>query len=420
MNPPVQARQRLDLYLATQALGVRHAADVVLEETNGRLIRVGFRYRPDYIAEHHAFSIDPAQLPLREGEFVLSCSAGSPAFIDDYLPDLWGRRVLTRLAALRQRRRYDANSVIDSLALMGGSRIGALCLVPEGAEPVYDIGQPVERLGDAEQAAQHIDDPGGAGLPLHDPDIAGLVYLANSGTGVGGARPKALLYDDTHYRLAKFNRRHGDDYNNARVELACLRMARSAGLDVGDGRVEPGINGREVLLLERFDIDAPTVRHHLITVNGLLKTPASQSDIGAPFRYDNVHDILQRYSVDIGRDITRLVTLMLFNSSINNTDDHERNVSLIHRGDGFRLAPAYDLVPSIVTGAYHAAGFGWRPNPPTPTEATRLGRIFGLSKGNVAAIADRVVEAIADWPLHAEAAGVSDHDRDLVARYLRR
>jgi len=109
---------------------------------------------------------------------------------------------------------------------------------------------------------------------------------------------------------------------------------------------------------------------------------------------------------------------MLFNSSINNTDDHERNISLIHRGDGYCLAPAYDLVPSIVTGAYHAAGFGWRPNPPTPAEAKSLGRISGLPKGDVAAIADRVVEAIADWPLDAEAAGVSDRDRELVARYL--
>lgn len=133
MNPPVQARQRLDLYIATQALSVRHAADVVLEENNGRLIRVGFRYRPDYIAEHHAFSIDPAQLPLREGEFVLSCSAGSPAFIDDYLPDLWGRRVLTRLAALRQRRRYDANSVIDSLALLTSSSTKRRWRIPYAA-----------------------------------------------------------------------------------------------------------------------------------------------------------------------------------------------------------------------------------------------------------------------------------------------
>jgi len=111
MAPPGQVRQRLDLYLATQALGVRHAADVVLEENNGRLVRVGFRYRPDYVADDHAFSIDPAQLPLREGEFTFSCSAGSPAFIDDYLPDLWGRRILTPLAAQRQRRQAQGTSL---------------------------------------------------------------------------------------------------------------------------------------------------------------------------------------------------------------------------------------------------------------------------------------------------------------------
>ena len=419
MSPSGKVRQALDLYLATQSLGVFHAADVVLEEDHGRLTRVGFRYRPEYLSKHEAFSVDPAQLPLREVEFELKCSAGPPAFIDDYLPDLWGRRILTRLAAQRERRRYDANSVIDSIALMGGSRIGALCLVQKGEEPVYDIGQPITRLKDAEQAAQHVDDPAGTELPLDDPDIAGLVYLANSGTGVGGARPKALLYDDAGYLLAKFNRRHGDDYNNARVELACLRMARSAGLDVGDGRVAPGINGREVLLLDRFDIEAPTARHHLITTNGLLKNPASQSDIGSTFRYDDVREILQRYSVAIGRDLEQLVKLMLFNRSIKNTDDHERNISLIHRGDDYRLAPAYDLVPSIVTGAYHAAGFGWQPNPPGPSEEKRLGRIFGLSKGVVTAIADQVTAAVADWPVHAETAGVSERDSELVVRYLR-
>ncbi len=415
-----QTRQRLDLYLATRSLGVCHAADVVLQEENGSLTRMGFRYRPQYLESPRAFAIDPAQLPLREGETELTFRHGIPGFIDDYLPDLWGRRILARLAARDQRRRYDANSVIDSLALMGGSRIGAVSLVPAGEDPVYDIGQPLARLAEAEHAAQQIDDPAGTSIALLDqPDMAGLVYLANSGTGVGGARPKALLYDDRGYYLAKFNRRRDDDYNNARVELACLSMARDAGLAVGTGRVTPGINGREVLLLERFDLEEPTARSHLITVNGLLKNPATQADIGAPFRYDDIHEIVQRHSVDIGRDLRQLLALMLFNSSINNTDDHERNASLIHSGDGYRLAPAYDLVPSIVTGAYHAAGFRWQTDPPRPSEARRMGRIFGLPRGDVDTIADRVIDAVARWTEHAEATGVAESDAALVARHLR-
>ncbi|MBT3347251.1 MAG: hypothetical protein HOM84_04210 [Thiotrichales bacterium] len=42
--------------------------------------------------------------------------------------------------------------------------------------------------------------------------------------------------------------------------------------------------------------------------------------------------------------------------TINNNDDHERNFSLIYRMDdnnhsGYRLSPAYDMVPSIVPAA---------------------------------------------------------------------
>ena len=135
-----------------------------------------------------------------------------------------------------------------------------------------------------------------------DMDEMSLLYLANAGTGVGGARPKALLYDDAGCYVAKFNRLSHDSYNNARVELACLTMAKAAGLDVGAGRVITGINDREVLLLERFDMVGPA-RQHLVTVNGLLKEPATQQDSGSAFRYDDICDLLRRYSGCIERDL---------------------------------------------------------------------------------------------------------------------
>ena len=89
------------------------------------------------------------------------------------------------------------------------------------------------------------------------------------------ATPKALLHDSCGAYIAKFNRLSADNYNNARVELACLNMARAAGLDVGQGKVHGGINGREVLLLDRFDVLPGGDRKHLISINGLLKEPAT-------------------------------------------------------------------------------------------------------------------------------------------------
>src|SRR5699024_8007393 len=140
---------------------------------------------------------------------------------------------------------------------------------------------------------------------------------------------------------------------------------------------------------------------------------------GHGFRYDDVCDVLRRHSCQIDVDLPQLLRLMLFNSAINNTDDHERNFSLIHDGDGYRFAPAYDLVPSLVSGEYHAAGFGYAPNLPSPSAVARHGRIFGLPKATVAHIADQVQAAIKRWLVHASEAGLDEQEAERVKAYIR-
>jgi len=406
--------ERYDLHVSTPRLGQIHAADVAIQEEGGAVTRVGFRYRDAYLSAAGAFPLCPVQLPLSERERILDCRGAMPGFLDDYLPDRWGRRVLARLAFYRDQRKVNFNSAIDTLALLSSSRIGAISLAPRGAEPVFDLGSDIDRLATAELAAQHLDDVEFDGVEL---DEMSLLYLANAGTGVGGARPKALLHDAEGAYLAKFNRKTQDAYNNARVELACLLLARKAGLEAGGGRIQSGINGREVLLLDRFDL-ADGGRHHLVTANALLKDPSSQADVSV-FRYDDVFELLRSHSIDPKADLQQLLRLMLFNRAINNTDDHERNFSLINRGDGYRLSPAYDLVPSLTVGEYHAAGYGRRPDPPAPAEITGLGRVFNLPRPTVASIAEQVAHAVRHWPETAASVGVSEQDIDRVGRVLR-
>src|SRR5690554_1885872 len=159
-----------------------------------------------------------------------------------------------------------------------------------------------------------------------------------------------------------------------------------SGINIGQGKIITDINQRDVLLLERFDT-AGDARRHLITANGLLKQPNTQQDPGHSFRYDDLYKLLQRHSCNIEEELQQLLRLMLFNRAINNTDDHERNFSFIHTEQGYQLAPAYDLVPSMVVGEYHAAGFGYQPTPPTVSEAEKMGKIFGLSKDTVSTAA---------------------------------
>lgn len=412
-------KRKLDLYLNTPALGIVHAAEVVLAEEAGVLAKVGFRYRQEYLGNPHAFAIDPVQLPLRRAEVVFDCYAGLvPGFLDDYLPDDWGRKVLARIALYRDGRRLNRNSVLELLDVMeslDGAGIGAMRLNSPPHRLRFGLGENVQALADVEGAARRLED----GLPeTNNVEALSVFMLGNTGSRVGGARAKALLYDGQGAYLAKFNAGN-DRYNNARVELACLEMARAAGLDVGAGRVCGGVNDREVLLLDRFDVEGPCdARRHLVTVNALLKDPRTQADV-SPFRYDDIHDLLRRHSDSIEHDLDQLVRRMLFNAAIHNTDDHERNFSLIGDADGYRLSPAYDMVPSIVDEPFHAAGYRLKEYPPTPTEALRMGGIFGLTKSESIAIAEQVIDVVNRWPDFAAQAGVSEEDAMLVQRYFK-
>lgn len=116
-------RARLDVYLNSETFGTVHAADLVVLEAQAAVEKVGFRYRPAYLELPGAFAIDPLALPLGSEERQFDCRGGIPAFLDDYLPDAWGRQVLTYLAYYRDQNRFNANSVIDTLRLIGANRL---------------------------------------------------------------------------------------------------------------------------------------------------------------------------------------------------------------------------------------------------------------------------------------------------------
>ncbi len=411
-------KQRYDLYLNTRQTGLIKAAEAVLLESSGQLTNMGFRYTEAYREHSHAFALDPVQLPLASDEIEFHCAGGMPGILDDYLPDVWGRKVLATLSFYRDQRKLDRHSAIDMLSQLSNSRIGALQWTKPGEEPDYGMGCDIQFIKRAEIAAQTVDDP--ESISEHIDEVS-LLYLANAGTGIGGARPKALLFEKGTPYLAKFNRRSLDPYNNAKIELACLHMAREAGLHVYQGKVRSGINDRDVLLLERFDVvknNNDYTRRHLITINSLLKNQETQRDRGGVFRYDDIVDIVRMHSTNVETDLTQLLRMMLFNRAINNTDDHERNFSLIYDDEGYCMAPAYDIVPSLITGAYPVAGYQYSPAAPKPSEIASKGKIFGLPKTVVKRIADEVINSVEQWQKWAQQYDISDEDISSVSKVL--
>lgn len=390
-------------------------AMVALREENGVLEEFAFRYSAEYLSSKQGIPLDPVAISLQKEDIFLNCrSGGIPGILDDYLPDDWGRRVLTQLSFYKTGKRFSSKSPIDQLSLLGSNRIGAVKWANFGELPKTEDTVSINKIREAESLAQNIE----SGELPNSIDEYSLIYLANCGTGVGGARPKALIEDESTKYLAKFNRLTQDTYNNARVELACLNMAMDLNLTSHPGKIIDGINGREVLLLERFDING-NYRNHLVTVNALLKMKENQCDRGGAFRYDDVADLIKKYSIDPIKDLEQLFKLMLFNVAINNTDDHERNFSFIANSDGYTLSPAYDMVPSLSSGQYHVAGFGYSVNPPRPSEIKTSEKYFGLPKTVVKNSAEHVSTIVNNFEKYADNAGVSAQDFEVISKAIK-
>jgi serine/threonine-protein kinase HipA len=406
-----QRNASFDIYLNTFDTGIIHAASAVLVEDNHRLRQFAFRYTLAYLNHPKAFSLHP-HFPLQIGNFQQAC-IGLPGILDDYLPDAWGRRVLAKIAHHKHQIRLDENSPIDLLSYLSKAHIGALQWCSANALPSFNLGNHIGSVDLTEAVSVYIDDPKSQNDPMFQ-----HLYLANSGSGAGGARPKALFYDDEHAWLAKFNRKQ-DEYDNATVELSMLRLANALDLCVGNGTVIQTQSSRPTLLLERFDVTNDLQhRYHLISVNSLLKNNVSFEDKGGAFRYDDIAEIIQHHSYNVERDLEQLLRQMLFNSTINNTDDHERNFSFIIDHKGYALSPAYDMVPSLTVGEYPNASFEYSPFLPKATDlANNPRKVFGLSKGTVEAIAEQIATAPLLWPQIAQEVGVVESDCEKIIQY---
>jgi len=371
------------------------AGDMVCEiESSGRG-RGAFRYAPDYLNRSESFALDPVSLPLREGEFSVD-HPGVFGVFEDSLPDDWGRRLLVR----KHRIPLHQQNLPNLLLALGASGLGALSYndqgVPCHASPEASILH-LDRLVQAADAFERGENK--------NTDIN---LLLGAGSSPGGARPKALVYDegeDRHY-LAKFPSIK-DDVDVVRIELATMNLAARAGLAVPELRlVECG--SKPVLLVRRFDI-TPQGRLHMISLQTLLKVSGYYQ-----CRYADVLHVVRKVSADPQTDSERLFRQLVFNAVVHNTDDHLKNFWMVCDSKrGWRLSPAFDLVPDIGQRGEHVMFFDLDPVYPGRANLEKLGRSWGIP-GSVA-IVEQVFLAIAGWQEEFRACGVPSKD---ISRFM--
>jgi serine/threonine-protein kinase HipA len=386
---------RLDLWLTLTSGEKLRAAELVFgnADQHGRYASA-LRYTPEYLADTRAFPLDPASLPITPGDFSAAQLNAPLMALEDALPDDWGRRLLILRHGLPRGRQSEPHL----MQAQAGQGLGALSFHAPG-QPPEDATHAAAllELNALLDAAQRLEKEGSAAI-----DDTTRSLLA-AGSSPGGARPKVLVRDtDGTQWIAKFPSRR-DDVDMVGLEASSLELARLAGLEVPDFRLIELTDSRRALLVKRFDLTGQGGRHHMLSFRALLQASGYYV-----LRYLDLIDALRQYGANPERDVPRMYRQMVFNALLGNTDDHLKNFWLLADADGYRLSPAFDLLPDTGARREHVLLFDLTPSPPGPSELAVLGRKWGVS--GAAHICQEVEAAVARFAEIAAGNNVPESD----------
>jgi len=350
-----------------------------------------FTYGKKYLQRKNVVSLDDFHLPLTQQPLKFTKLKGIPGAVRDASPDAWGRRViqakLERTETEIQEIEYLLNGPDDCA---GNLSFGLTSEPPAPKRPFNKTHQLQELIDATEILEEH-------GRLPHE-----ILEDLDPRTSMGGARPKVTIEDQNTIWLAKFPEKN-DKHNLQRIEYATLELARAAGLNACDARLEK-VGRRDVLMLRRFDREWVSEEQRYLKhgfVSGLTVVDAEDSYMGTErWSYLLLADELKRWSSKNGEDRRELFRRMVFNAMVTNNDDHPRNHALLRTAGGWRLSPAYDIVPIAMTSqerrdlALTVGEFGR-----TASIYNLLSRadVFGLSVEDAKAIMASLLNVVEGW-----------------------
>jgi serine/threonine-protein kinase HipA len=399
-------------------LGVPATPQLVGELATVRALQgVSLRYAPAWLQQGFALSED---LPLTPGLWLPTQKEAAAGAVDDARPDRWGERVIRLLDKPARL------SLLEYLYFAGDERFGAL-----GVSTSADIYEPrrmgpLPQLADVDQVARLVQQ-----VQEGEPVAPELRRLVAPGASMGGARPKALMMLDGQAWVLKFAER-GDWVDVPLVEHAAMTLAARAGIEVAStkpialgrelGFASGGTGPRHTVAVRRFD-RAPGRRMHALSAKVVLQAA------GETLGYPELAQVLRRRGVagdgpGVGQgrlQMQELFRRMLFNTLLDNTDDHEKNHALLmnERGD-YLLSPAFDVLPTGQALGYQQMRVGADGADSTLRNALSEHAQFGLKRAEAETQVRQVVAVVDQWKPHFAAAGVTARDIESLAQQIDR
>ena len=173
-----------------------------------------------------------------------------------------------------------------------------------------------------------------------------LQILLRYGSSIGGARPKTTVAFEDKVFIAKPHKAD-DQYPLVRSEHAALTLAGHLGLRAPRTEIRV-IEGRDVILIERFDREIKGVRlerHGFLSAHAALGLPKRIMKPQTDASYQKIAEAIRKISAKPDEDCGELWKRILFNMIVSNGDDHTRNHAFVEKGGTWRLSSVYDAVP---------------------------------------------------------------------------
>ena len=336
--------------------------------------KAAFQYDDEWL--ENGFSISPFSLPLEKQVFVPQKDYFDGLFgaFADSLPDNWGRVLLNRL--LRSHKQNpDELTVLNRLAIVGKSGMGALTYYPE--KSFSEQQKPVNLDELAEECGKILNTE-------YSDKLDELYYLGGTS---GGARPKIMTTVDGKDWIIKFPA-HVDRKDAGKMEYDYSCCARQCGITMSETRLFPSDKCKGYFGIRRFDREADGKRVHMLTAAALLELDFEQPSLD----YHSLMKLTKILTRDNKEDVENMFRRMCFNVFAHNRDDHSKNFTYLYDeiNDQWRLSPAYDLTYSNTYYGEHTTTIDGNGRNPGKKELMAVGIAAGMRRSNCEKIIDTI------------------------------
>jgi serine/threonine-protein kinase HipA len=329
----------------------------------------------------------------------------------DCSPDRWGKMLMERREVIEAREQQRKPRTLHGWDFLLGvhdeSRMGALRLKHVSTGLFLDTrslsAPPFTELRTLEAAADMLERG-------DDQHIAKWVQqLIAPGASLGGARPKASFRDsDGTLWLAKFPALE-DRFDVGLWEYLTAQLSYAAGIVMPATRVHALSNRGHTFAVQRFDRTQLSRRCYSSAMTRLARSEsegASYLDIVEAIENDGA-------STQIEVQLEQLFRRVLFNILIGNRDDHLRNHGFLRVGNGWALAPAFDVNPNP-DKRVHVLSIDGADTSPDSALLMATAAFYRLKPAAANAIALQVRHAVRDWDTQAKALGLARAEIELM------